>query len=112
MDANLVGSAGLYDELDQTVPAAELPQDFPVSDRVFSGDKAYCHFLAIDRMATDGSYQPAAFFPENAMQEGDIFFRHSSVFETVNKSPVDNILFGHQHYAGSIFIESVHDAGT
>jgi len=115
MDANLVSAAGMQVAADEGGFCGEIGcEDFVIGDRGFAcgwGDD--CHFLAVDRVATDVGENGVLVLLRDAVGYRQVeFFHGGALGKLCNERLVGDVGFGDDEAARGVFVQAVDDAGA
>lgn len=111
VDADLVGASCEQATLNEST-ALIFASLLPFGDGLFSGTVIeHGHALAVHRVASDAVFDAALGFAGNAVDDGEVNLRQSSLTKGLCETAVGDVIFRHDHTAAGVFIEPVNDAG-
>jgi hypothetical protein len=109
MHPDLMRSTGLGKNLKERA-AIKFLNLLPTGDCHPSSSRPGGHPFPLAWMSSDGGINEAFFLTESSIRNGRIDFVHSPVFKLLGQMVKSLVLFGNNHDAGSILIQSVHNA--
>jgi hypothetical protein len=68
------------------------------------------HARAVNGVAADGQLDPARFFLEDSLHQGEVCFLHGALLEGFTELGMRRVVLGGQNHTGSFFVEPMYDS--